>query len=330
MGRKCFALFLSALFWAVSLPALAAQPDSSQLLPGIDISRWQGDVDFQAVADSGIQVVYIRSSYGFQGIDKRFRDNERGAREAGLHMGFYHYVTAQTIEEARRQAAFFAQVVRETEPDCRLVMDFEVVREMSREDANAVAVTFLEEAQRLTGREMMVYSDAYNANHVFDASVARWPLWVAEYGPEEPTLTGAWRTWAGFQYTDRGSVPGIRGEVDRDHFTQTVLLEDNPPTPGTWLEYRVVPGDTLWAIARRYHTTVAALAEENQIPDPNRIYPGQVLRIPVSYQLYVVQRGDTLSQIARQTQTTVAVLVHLNQISDPNRIYVGQVLRLPV
>ena len=90
-------------------------------------------------------------------------------------------------------------------------------------------------------------------------------------------------------------------------------------------------GDTLWALAQRFGTTVEALAEDNQIRDPNLIYVNQVLRIPgVSPErTYTVQSGDTLWEIAQLYGTTVTQLVRLNSIQNPNLIYPGQILLLP-
>ena len=95
--------------------------------------------------------------------------------------------------------------------------------------------------------------------------------------------------------------------------------------------YTVRPGDTLWAIARRFGTTVQELVNLNGIADPNLIYPSQVLRLPDSSSVlvYRVVQGDTLSGIALRFGTTVQALVRANHIADPNLIYVGQTLVIP-
>ena len=105
--------------------------------------------------------------------------------------------------------------------------------------------------------------------------------------------------------------------------------------------YVVQPGDTLGTIARRYGTTVSALASLNNISNPNLIYPGQVLLLPgcattpppptqpPATTTYVVVRGDTLYSIAVHFGTTVSELSALNGISNPNLIYAGQVLLVP-
>lgn len=332
MRKRFFAFFaLFALLTAALPAALAIGPVSEPTMAGIDVSVWQGEVDFAAVRESGIEAVYIRSSYGPQGVDRYLESHYRGAKAAGLHLGFYHFLIAQSEEEAVAEARFFAGLIRPYDYDCRPVMDFETVRGMPRERVNAIAVAFLEEVERLTGHRPMVYCDANNASRVFDASVAAYPLWVAEYGPEEPNVTANWTAWTGFQYTDEGQVPGVNGRVDRNRFAEEILLEETPPVE-EYNHYTVRAGDTLWAIAKQYRTTVEVLVELNDIADPNLIYVGQVLRLPkqdVGYVEYTVVRGDTLSALARQYRTTVTALVELNGISNPNLIYVGQVLRIP-
>ena len=128
----------------------------------------------------------------------------------------------------------------------------------------------------------MLYADAYVASTRFTGALSRYPLWVAQWEVAAPDLSGTpWETWTGWQYTDLGRVAGIDGYVDRDWFTGEVLL-DPGPAPQPYPYYTVRAGDTLWAIAQRYYTTVAELARLNAIADPNRIYVGQVLKIPLS------------------------------------------------
>lgn len=73
---------------------------------GIDVSMWQGDIDFEEVAESGMDTVYIRSGLGSDYTDPYFEQNYERARAAGLNVGFYHYVTARTVSQAEYQAHF--------------------------------------------------------------------------------------------------------------------------------------------------------------------------------------------------------------------------------
>ena len=94
-------------------------------------------------------------------------------------------------------------------------------------------------------------------------------------------------------------------------------------------QYRVRDGDSLRRIAKRFNTTVDALAALNDLEHLHLIQVGQVLRIPERYERYRVRRGDTLGRIARHFGTTVGTLVVMNNMSQANLIRPGQVLRVP-
>lgn len=314
---------------SILLCTLALLP-SAQALEGIDVSVYQGEIDFNAVRESGIQAVYIRSSYGSRGVDGRFRRNRDGARAAGLPFGLYHYLNATDPAGARREAEHFAALLQEQEYQCRPVLDFEGHGELSASQASAAALAFLERVEELTGQRPMIYADHSTASAQLEEAVARYPLWLAQWGVEEPSLEGThWGEWAGWQYTDRGLVPGITGHVDRDRFTEDIFLqrEDRPTFP-----YTVRRGDTLWALSRRFGTSVDILAELNHIQDPDLIYTGQTLQIPgeaPGYRTYTVKAGDTLWGISRRYGVTVGQIAALNGIQNPDLIYPGQVFQIP-
>ncbi len=328
---------------AVSTKVLAIGPASSTIYQGIDVSEWQGEIDFGQVANSGIQIVYIKSSEGTSYIDPYFETNYQKAKENNLKVGVYHYVIARSIEEAEQEATFFSSVISGKEVDCRLAIDFESFGELDVEQINQITLAFLRKVQQLTGKEMVVYSNTNDARNIFSGELAnQYPLWVAEYGTEEPGYNGKWNVWIGYQYTDRGIINGIRGYVDRDKFTKEIFLSDSSKIPNNTgkdpnnsnITYIVQRGNTLSQIATRYGTTVQNIARLNNIENINLIYVGQKLIIPnvnektSTVQTYTVQRGDTLSQIAVRFNTTVEQLVRLNNISNPNLIYPGETLTI--
>ena len=111
-----------------------------------------------------------------------------------------------------------------------------------------------------------------------------------------------------------------------------------PSTTGGEVTYVVQRGDTLYSIARRYGTTVQAIAVRNGIANPSLIRVGQTLTIPTSGTsttipsggtTYVVQPGDNLFRIALRYNMSHVYLAQYNGIADPSRIYVGQVIRIP-
>lgn len=329
-----FILIFSLCFLGISVYAL--EPSSDTIYEGIDVSAWQGKIDYSLVKSDGIEIVYIKASQGNSYTDPYFRTNYRNAKDNGLKVGFYHFLTARNTTEAIAEAEHFVNVISNTEPDCRLAMDFEQLSNLSNSEVNSISKAFMSKVYELTGKELVIYSDAYNAEYVFSQELAQeYPLWVAEYGVTEPINNGKWRNWVGFQYTSTGRVEGISGHVDKDKFTKEILLSNSesipepstPPQNNNTVIYTVRRGDTLNKIARKYGTTVADIAELNQISNPNLIYVGQTLTIPIHVkEKYTVKSGDTLSGIASRYNTTVSELVKLNDIANPNLIYPGEVL----
>ena len=158
----------------------------------LDVSKWQGEIDVAAVADDGVEVVYIRSSVGSSYVDPYFERNYTQAKANGLKVGFYHYVNARTVEEAQQEAQFFAATVRGKQPECRLAMDFEYFGDLTVDQINAISRAFLETLQQASGKEVALYSNSYQAANVFAADLAVYPLWVAEYGVSAPAANGKW------------------------------------------------------------------------------------------------------------------------------------------
>ncbi len=347
MKNNLFINTLILLIISVAIPVFAFSPSNDELYEGIDVSEWQGTINFEEVAKAGIEIVYIRVSEGTDYIDPYFRENYEKAKENGLKTGFYHYVTGRSIEQARAEAEFFVANIKGTQPECKLAMDFESFGDLSVEETNEISKVFLERVQELSGKECVIYSDAYNAKEVFDEELARkYAIWVADYFVEEPADNGKWLSWVGFQYTDKGRINGINGNVDRDKFTNGILLNDTSKIPedttkdvSQKFEYITVKrGDTLSKIAREYNTSYQYLAKINNIENVNIIRVGQRLKVPTfdddeihdtSHKLYIVKSGNTLIRIAREYDVSIQSIVELNDIANPNLIYAGEVLRIP-
>lgn len=335
---------IAALVFAALVPARAIPPSGGRQYRGIDISEFQGEIDFEEVRRSGIEAVYIRVGAG-EYTDEYFAENYERAKAAGLKIGFYHYVTARSVDEGRRQARFFASLAAGREPDMRLAMDFEYFGSLSVSQINAISEAYLDELTALTRREAVIYSDLSNARNIFSRALAeKYPLWAAQYGADEPSANGKWREWVGFQYTDEGRVGGIYCNVDRNIFTEGIFLSDSGRIDGEkrttvrartrTLTVYVRAGDTLWAIAREYGTTVEAIVRENRIADPNRIFAGERLRITLpargsGEEIYTVRRGDTPISIAGKFGVTLSALEDRNGLERGETIYAGDKLSIP-
>ena len=331
----------------------ALSPASSLNYEGIDVSNWQGYIDYAEVKNDGIDVVYIKASQGTNIKDAYFDINYENAKANGLSVGFYHYLTATNTEEATEEANFFVSVISGKTPDCKLVLDYETFGGVSTEEINLIARTFMERVEELTNKDIILYSDLSNATSTFDTSLAQdYELWIAYYEDRNNLLSiqTSWNTYIGIQYTDRGTVNGINGNVDRDLYTADIFLDEtseiadnsgNTTQVNTEsVEHTVESGDTLTDIARRYGTTVQEIVDINNIQNPDLIYPGDKLRILTNSTIpgneergtgeiiYTVQRGNTLSQIALDYNVSIEHIVELNDIEDPNLIYPGQKLRI--
>lgn len=331
----------------------ALTPQNELRYQGIDVSDWQGYIDYNQVKNSGIEIVYIKSSQGNSIKDPYFEINYKNAKANNLKVGFYHFLTATNVAQAEEQAVFFASVISGKQVDCKLAMDYEQFNGVGKEQINQIAMAFIQKVKELTKKQVIIYSNLYNSESTFNSQLAsQGELWIAYYGDYRnlQNVNSAWKTFIGVQYTDRGVVPGIRGNVDRDLFTQEIFLDDTSEIPNTenpnnnynteTVFYTVKRGDTLWRIAQQYGTTIQQIAQLNGIKNVNLIYPGQVLRIhtnsnvhgsesnSTSKTYYTIKRGDTLWGISKRYGVTVQNLVDWNNIKTPNLIYPGQRLIL--
>lgn len=349
---KISGIFLVFIFTFIN-SIYALSPQSKLKYEGIDVSDWQGYIDYIQVKNSGIEVVYIKASQGNNIKDPYFEINYENAKVNNLKVGFYHFLTAITVEEAEQQATFFASVISEKQADCKLAMDYEQFGGVSTEQVNQISMAFMQKVKELTKKQVIIYSDLYNSENTFQSElVSQGELWLAYYGDYRnlENTNSSWNTFIGVQYTDQGSVAGINGNVDRDLFTEEIFLDDSSEIPHIenpnsnynteTIYYTVKRGDTLNAIASQYGTTVQEIAQINVIQNVNLIYPGQVLRITTNSSnhgsetnstgktYYTIKRGDTLWEISRKYGVSVQNIVSWNNIQNPNLIYPGQRLIL--
>jgi lysozyme len=201
------------------------QTRSADFAKGIDVSHHNGTVDWPKVAASGQTFVYVKASEGTTFKDPKFVENVRGAQQAGLLVGAYHYMNADTIEAAQNEAANFAAAMISAGGASRLelppVLDYEENPSgISKTEINKVARAFLTTIARLTGRMPMVYSGNDFAGQ-FASDLGRYPLWVARYSSVPPWSVNAWIRWTFWQYSQTGKVAGIQGAVDLNVYSGT-------------------------------------------------------------------------------------------------------------
>ena len=350
MKTKIIFKIISIIIILIIMPVSATSTvaSSNDIYNGIDVSNWQGYIDYLGVKQSGIEIVYIKSSQGDNVIDPYFKINYTNAKSNGLKIGFYHFLTARSDEEAVSQAEFFSSVISNTAPDCKLAMDFEQFGDLNIDEINSISEVFLEKVKELTKMEVIIYSDEYNAKNVFNTELTKkYPLWIAEYGVEVPSITN-WKYWEGFQYSDLGIIKGINGKVDLDKFSSEIFLSSTNQIEKNGDEnnyncditYKVKKGDTLSYIASEYNTTVYDLLKLNKIENPNLIFIGEKIIVPINrnyndeklqepkHIIYTVKKGDTLNELALRFNTTVSSIAKLNEIKNINLIYIGEKLKI--
>lgn len=347
--KKIISILLMAFIVIQITPSKveAIEASGDEIYQGIDVSNWQGNINFTQVRDDGIKIVYIKATQGTNYISPTFEASYRNAKENGLKIGFYHYVTARSVLQAEAEAQFFASKISGKQIDCKLAMDFEEFGNLSANQINTIGLAFIKKLEEITKKPVVIYSNTYTARTIWNGEILNYPLWVAEYGVSRPQNNGKWNSYVGWQYTDAGIVNGINGYVDRNKFTEGIFINGSSGGSETIPEidiptgnqkYNIITikrGDTLSQIANKYGTTVSELVRINNIKNPNLIYAGNTLRIPISTSgsggddpleevIYVVKRGDTLSRIALNHGTTVNNIASLNGIKNVNLIYVGQ------
>ena len=181
---------------------------------GIDVSHFQGTVNWQQVEQAGVLFAIAKATDGVTWIDPDFTANWAGMKEAGLLRGAYHFF--EPADDAAQQAEFFLSVVQIESGDLPPVLDVETAAATSEALWQGVQ-TWLEQVEAATGVQPILYMSPGFANeYAAPSSLAAYPLWVAEYGVSQPMLPTGWTTWLIWQYSESGTMPGITGAVDLD------------------------------------------------------------------------------------------------------------------
>jgi len=187
-------------------------------VPGIDVSRWQGEINWSRVGGAGYRFAVMRATIGNYYTDPRFYVNWDGAREAGLLISAYHVVAPE--KPADSQMDRFFDVLDGRSGDLPLVLDVELSRDVSPENITASVQTCAEWIQSEDGRNPVIYTARWfwDRNLLSEPDWAQYDLWVAHYGVDTPSLPCGWDEWTIWQYSDHGQVPGIGAATDLNWF----------------------------------------------------------------------------------------------------------------
>lgn len=199
---------------------------------GLDVSHWQGRVEWRAVARSGVSFTWLKATEGTGLVDRTWERNRRAARRAGVLVGAYHFASpSRHRNDARREADHFLRTTRLRPGELVPALDLEIDGGLSRAALTRWTRTWLTRVEaRLGVRPVLYTSPGFVASELTGGKrIARDlapHLWVAHWRTDAPALpAGDWagRGWSFWQWTDRGTVPGIEGPVDRNVYSGAPL-----------------------------------------------------------------------------------------------------------
>ena len=216
-NRGLQAAMMLVLGLAVMLPAVAQNvPTMAGEVAGVDLSKWQGAVDFKKIKAAGKAYVFVKVSQGADDVDPDYARNLAGARGAGLYVGSYHFYS--TDDTAQVQFDNLSKHLDLKPGDLPLVVDIEILAKNSLPALADELKTFLTLLEKKYGMKPIIYSGENFANEYLKG-FAGYPLWLAEYtGAPNPKLPLDWAQWTFWQHSQSGHVEGVTGAVDLDRF----------------------------------------------------------------------------------------------------------------
>jgi lysozyme len=181
---------------------------------GIDVSHYQGTVNWPEVRQAGIEFAFAKATDGLTWTDPQFAVNWPAMKAAAILRGAYHFF--EPADDAAAQAQFFLQTVQLASGDLPPALDVETAGTSGTVPWAGVE-TWLQTVAAATGVQPFLYIDpTFAAEYGAPASLAAYPLWIADYDVAQPTLPAGWSTWLIWQHTQSGTVPGVIGNVDLD------------------------------------------------------------------------------------------------------------------
>ena len=204
---------------------LSYEDDKNYSRLGVDVSHHQGYIDWKKVKASGYDFAFIRIGYrgygknGSLNLDKRFYENIEGAHEAGIDVGVYFFSQAINVEEAREEAQFVIEHLKDYKLELPIVYDPESILDDEARTDNVSGEQFTENTLLFcsliseAGYKPMIYSNMLWEAFQFDMSkLVDYPFWYADY-ELKPQTPYKYKYW---QYTNEGYVDGISGRTDLD------------------------------------------------------------------------------------------------------------------
>ncbi|MFN2505128.1 MAG: glycoside hydrolase family 25 protein [Acidimicrobiales bacterium] len=218
-----------------------APAGAAPYIHGIDVSAWQGSIDWAAVRQSGRLFAFAKATEGMTFVDDTFAGNRQAMASAGLTLrGFYHFARPDR-NSAAAEASHFLRTVGRLAPGEVAVLDLEVA---PSSDVGDWAAEWLALVAEGTGRTPILYSYQSYLYSVPTSRLTQYPLWIAAWGRNDGSVpaslprTDRWSEWTWWQYTSNASVPGVSGRVDDSVFAGSAAelaayggFAEPPPDP---------------------------------------------------------------------------------------------------
>lgn len=315
------------------------------MLKGIDVSKWQGNIDWKAVKSKSVEFSIVRAGYGREKsqIDRKFEANYSGCKAAGIPVGAYWYNYATDVEGAKLEAQACIAALKGKQFEFPIYYDIEekATLETGKENVSAIARTFCEALEK-AGYFVGIYSMKSALDSYFTDEVKKaYTVWLAHVGVERSSYSGSYDMW---QYSWKGAVEGIKGDVDLDYCYKDFpkIIKDAglngykkaaaaAPSPAPKKE---APKKTVDQLAREVldgkwgngqvridkltkagYNYAAVQKKVDQLAESNVVE-------------YTVKSGDNLTAIAKRYGTSVIKIAQDNAIVNPNRIFVGQKIKI--
>lgn len=204
------------------------------MVKGIDVSHYQGTVEWELVASAGVSFAYVKATQGARMIDWRFERNMEGVRSAGLQFGAYHFMDPRT--EALPQAEHFLSVIDEAKSsDLPPALDIETAPGwggMTQEVRVKRVAHFMSLVMERTSVRPILYVSPSFWTEIMGApsqadglEFGDGPLWIAHYTQAaEPRIPPPWTQWTIWQYSSIGRIQGIEGHVDLNRLNPLATL----------------------------------------------------------------------------------------------------------
>ena len=181
----------------------------------IDVSTWNGNIDWNKVYKSRVKYAMIRSSFGIENpnqVDNKFVRNITNAQRAGVKCGVYHYSYAQSVAEAQKEAEFCLKTIKNYKIDLPVAFDIEDSSQthLGKDTLTSIVIAFCDRIKSAGYRPMLYCNPNWLCNYLHkDKLINKYDIWLANWGVSAPSYNCA--IW---QYSENGSVPGISGSVD--------------------------------------------------------------------------------------------------------------------